>query len=98
MELTLREDMTDFGDALMMECPDNDCAIYRNCYRIYCELCADYERIAGMDPRVHEVTAWALEREIRRYRQELRQMWFSNYAVRKQAAAYRRARIGGGAG
>lgn len=76
--------LTDFGEKLKKECPDNDCIIYRNIYEIYCEKCVDYKRIREAVPDLSQSTIRALERAIHSSQKELYEMWTNNYAILKQ--------------
>ena len=85
--LILFRPLAEFGEALKKECPNNDCASYRNSYERYCEEYADYKRIKEAFTDLSEATARALEHAIRTSEKELYAMWFDNYAVLKQRAA-----------
>lgn len=80
--------MAALGGALEMDCPDNDCRIYRNIYRMYIELRLDYKTGADM---FSETTKRALRKESRALGSELREMYFENFAIQeyKKAAPVR---------
>ena len=83
----LCKSLVDFGEALKQDCPKNDCAIYLNTYKRYCEVYADCQRIEAAVPDLSEAMVRELERAILANRRELYTMWFENYAVLKQRAA-----------
>lgn len=62
------------GLALMEVCPQNDCIIYRNTFRMCLELDEQIDRVDGLSKRI-------LERELFRYQNELFQSYLCNYAI-----------------
>ena len=85
--LILFKPLAEFGEALKKECPNNDCTIYRDIYKKYCEEYADYKRIKEALPDLSKETVRVLEHAIRASEIELYTMWFENYAVLKQRSA-----------
>lgn len=83
----------EIGGALEIECPDNDCRIYCNTFRMYVELKQDYT--AGEDI-FSETTKRAIRVEARKLGAELEKMFFNNYAIqeyRKERARERQGRM-----
>lgn len=79
--LILRKNVDEFGKALVEDCPDNDCVIFRNVYLRYCELLADYKAILGADLGLFDSTKRVLEHGIYQEECKLLDMWKTNYAV-----------------
>jgi hypothetical protein len=69
------------GEKLLTDCPDNDCVIYRNTYKMWNEITEDITRVKGKhSERVLQYEADKLMRELYR-------MYIGNFAVNQ----YRRA-------
>ena len=66
------------GQKMEAECPDNDCIVYRNTFRMARELDG---AIDGMDPDSYP--ALTLRSELRKLLADLQEMCSENYAVRK---------------
>ncbi len=75
------------GEALMKECPNNDCIIFRNVYGIFRAVEADYKRIIEAFPDLDESTELAILKKLHECRKELHEMYSGNYAIQK----YRKA-------
>ena len=71
----------DLGRKLMENCPDNDCVVYRNTFKMWREVTEDYFRVKN------EHCKRILKCEGDRLMRELERMYISNYAVNQ----YRRA-------
>ena len=78
------EDAAALGGELEMECPQNDCLVYRNTYRMYEDLRKDYK--AGEDV-FSETTKRALRREARVLVDAIETMYFTNVAIQKYKKA-----------
>ena len=74
----LTPNMIRLANIMETYCPDNDCRIYLNLYRLYKEYKIDLERPIqlGMNSRR------AIEKEMHRTESDLCDMYFGNYAVR----------------
>ena len=66
------------GQKMEAECPDNDCIVYRNTFRMARELDG---AIDGMDPDSYP--ALTLRSELRKLLADLQEMYSENYAVCK---------------
>lgn len=64
------------GRILEMECPDDDCRVYLNVFRMCRELDEQAERLSGFPRQV-------VERELRKEYLELERMFCFNHAVKK---------------
>ena len=71
------------GQKMEAECPDNDCIVYRNTFRMARELDG---AIDGMDPDSYP--ALTLRSELRKLLADLQEMCSENYAVRKYRGAH----------
>lgn len=71
------------GQKMEAECPDNDCIVYRNTFRMARELDG---AIDGMDPDSYP--ALTLRSELRKLLADLQEMYSENYAVRKYRGAH----------
>lgn len=71
------ERMVEIGKKLEESCPDNDCVIYRNLYRIHTEIEEDRKNCKC------ESSKRALRLEQLRIERKLNDMYFHNYAVRE---------------
>lgn len=69
------------GLALMQECPENDCMIYRNTFAMCLDLDEQIDRVTGL-------ARSTLQTELYKHQNWLCQMYLSNYAV----GEYRKAR------
>lgn len=78
--LSLPSFLRKLGDALTIECPMNDCQVYRNVYRMHTEMVEDYKRISEM-PGISDSTLLAIHKDITRYQKELLDMYWKNYAI-----------------
>lgn len=66
------------GMNLMIKCPDNDCAIYRNTYKMYKGICQD---ISGC--LLSSYGEYVLKREAEKLYAELREMYYTNHAIQE---------------
>lgn len=82
------EEAAALGGMLEMDCPNNDCKVYRNTYRMYIELRLDYKTGEEI---FSETTKRALRKEARVLGGEIEEMYFSNFAIREYRKAARRA-------
>lgn len=74
----MTEYMKKLAKSLEENCPDNDCRIYLNLYRLYQEYVQDLENSTlGIN------TQHVIRREINRVDSELCDMYISNCAIRK---------------
>ena len=71
------------GQKMEAECPDNDCIVYRNTFRMARELDG---AIDGMDPDSYP--ALTLRSELRKLLADLQEMCSENYTVRKYRGAH----------
>ncbi len=69
-------DLYRLGKQLNENCPENDCAIYRNIFRMAKELDESLDSLGGY-------TAEVVQRELCSHVREMRRMYFENYAVKK---------------
>ena len=69
------------GEALLNECPMNDCQVYRNVYQLHEKMVDDYKRISEIGG-ISESTMSAIRGQIYRYNRELLDMYMKNYAVK----------------
>ena len=77
------------GDALLKECPENDCIIFRNVYGIFRAVEADYKRIIEAFPDLDESTELAILKKLHECRKQLHEMYSDNYAIQKYRKAAR---------
>lgn len=70
------------GQRLEADCPDNDCVIYRNVFRMALEL---EDAMDGMDPDSHP--ARTLRKELMKLVSDLRELYSKNFAVRRYRGA-----------
>lgn len=70
------------GQRLETDCPDNDCVIYRNVFRMALEL---EDAMDGMDPDSHP--ARTLRKELMKLVSDLRELYSKNVAVRRYRGA-----------
>lgn len=77
------------GEALMKECPNNDCITFRNVYGIFRAVEADYKRIIEAFPDLDESTELAILKKLHECRKELHEMYSGNYAIQKYRKAAR---------
>ena len=75
------------GLALEAECPENDCAVYRNIFQMARELDEALDTADGYP-------ALVLRGALRKEFQELRRMYRDNYAVQKYRAAKKEPPVG----
>lgn len=75
------------GEALLKDCPDNDCIFFRNVYGIFRAVEADYKRIIEAFPDLDESTELAILKKLHECRKQLHEMYSDNYAIQK----YRKA-------
>ena len=71
------------GEALLKDCPENDCIIYRNVYSIYRAVEADYKRIIEAFPDLDESTELAITRKLLECRKTLHEMYSENCAIQR---------------
>lgn len=69
----------DFGRSLMENCPNNDCVIYRNLYRMYDGVRRDLDGCL-----LSEHSIFVLRHEQEKLYYEMLHMYRVNYAVRKE--------------
>lgn len=69
-------DLYHLGKQLEKDCPENDCEIYRNIFRMAKELDESLDSLGGC-------TAEVVQRELCSHVREMRRMYFENYAVKK---------------
>ena len=69
------------GEKMLISCPNNDCIIYRNTYKMWDEITEDVTRVKN------EHSRRALLRVADKLERELYKMYIGNYAVNE----YRRA-------
>jgi len=79
----IKKEMADLGEAMVENCPDNDCIIYRNAYNIVCRQQMDYFHIIARCPDLSDHTLSALESSIRKNLCFLSELFYGNYAVEK---------------
>lgn len=77
------------GEALLKDCPDNDCIIFRNVYGIFRAVEADYKRIIEAFPDLDESTELAILKKLHECRKQLHEMYSDNYAIQKYRKAAR---------
>ena len=80
-DASIPSDLSRLGEQLEEDCPENDCTIYRNIYRMAQDFRCAMGKVSGYPRQV-------LKRELRKSVTELRQMYIENYAVQK----YRKTR------
>lgn len=73
-------DLYHLGKQLEKDCPENDCEIYRNIFRMAKELDESLDSLGGC-------TAEVVQRELCSQVRELRRMYFENYAIKKYREA-----------
>ena len=69
-------------------CPENDCVIYKNTYKMYCEVKQDLARCIVSDTSVMYLT----QAEHRLF-SKLSEMYYSNYAVQMFRLSLRKERM-----
>ena len=74
----MTENIYALGELLEDDCPDNDCRIYLNIFRMAKEV---DELLDELDPSSHP--ARVLQRDLRRGLSELKRMYLENYAVQQ---------------
>lgn len=74
----MKRNILKLGKKLMVACPDNDCIIYLNTYKMYCDVTKD---LNGYPLSEHGKMVLSFEKE--RLFLELKKMYFTNYAVRQ---------------
>lgn len=84
--LKMFQGQIELGERLLQDCPQDDCIVYRNTYRIYKEIEADYSRLCGS---ISETTARAIEKQALKLHKELNEMYFSNYALQEYRKSYK---------
>lgn len=73
------------GEKLMVNCPDNDCIIYRNTYVMWDELTEDITRAKSKHSKR------ILRNAIDKLEREMYMMYIDNYAVSKYLKAAQNA-------
>lgn len=74
----LRNKIENIGKNLLIKCPENDCVIYRNTYKMYKGICQD---ISGC--LLSERGEAVLRQEARRLYAELTTMYYMNHAIQE---------------
>lgn len=74
----MTENIYALGELLEDDCPDNDCRIYLNIFRMAKSV---DELLDELDPSGHP--AQVLRRDLRRGFSELKRMYLENYAVKQ---------------
>lgn len=84
----MRNHIKEIGKKLLLECPDNDCRIFLN----------EYKMLEGIEDDLvgYQHSDWGkeiLHRESQRLESELDNMYYTNYAVRQYRNKYRNKQI-----
>ena len=74
------EELHQFGTALLGECPENDCTIYRNVFRMAVDVDEQMGKLTG---HARET----MQREYERLLRELNHLYTMNHAVKKYREA-----------
>lgn len=74
------EELHQLGTALLGECPENDCTIYRNVFRMAVDVDGQMGKLTG---HARETMQWEYDRLLR----ELNRLYTMNHAVKKYREA-----------
>ncbi len=84
----IKKEMADLGEAMVENCPDNDCTIYRSVYNIICRQQIDYFHIISRCSDLSDYTLSALEGALRKNLCYLAELYYGNYAVEKYKSEF----------
>ncbi len=80
----MKNEILELGKKMMVECPDNDCIVYLNVYKMYCGVNDDLNGCL-----LSEHGRMVLTHERDKLLLELQGMYLTNYAVRQYRKDHR---------